>query len=482
LLYFTSAFVSLGVFVFGYDQGVMSGIITERSFVQFFDDPTKAQIGTMVAILELGALASSLSVGRVGDLIGRKKTILVGAAVFVVGGFLQSFSGKMFVLIIGRIISGIAIGLLSAIVPIYQTEISPPASRGRLGCIQWTGNIFGYTASVWVDYWCSFATNQFSWRTPLFIQSLLGLALFVGGFFIVESPRWLLENNKDAQGFEVLNLLFADSPQGTAKNEFEIIKSSVISERLSAPPETRTYKVMFKRYWYRLLIACSAQMWAQINGINVICYYAPMLFEQAGFKNKAALLVTGLNALVYLASTVPPWFLVDKWGRKPILMSGGLVMGVSLLTISYAMWLDKSFTPAVVAVFVFVFNAGFGYSWGPIPWLMCEILPLQIRAKGASLSTATNWVFNYLVGQMTPILQVKMRWGLYFMHGTFCICSVIFVYRFFPETRGVELEEMDKIFNDNPDTNGSKEHQDADDDDDDDDDEDDAYDEVRRHR
>lgn len=272
--------------------------------------------------------------------------------------------------------------------------------------------------------------------------------MFAGGLFIVESPRWLLEKNKDAEGFHVLNLLFADSPHGTARSEFHLIKKSIVEERIASPLYTRTYKVMFKKYWYRLMIACTLLMWAQINGINVVCYYAPMLFEAAGFKNEMALLVTGLNSIVYLLATIPSWFLVDKWGRKPILMSGGVLMGIALLVISFAEWLDKPASHIVVAIFVVIYMLLFATSWGPIPWLMCEILPLQVRAKGVSLSTLTNWVFNYLVGQMTPILLDKIGYRLYLIHGCFCLCSAVFVWKFFPETRGVELEDMDKLFND----------------------------------
>lgn len=188
----------------------------------------------------------------------------------------------------------------------------------------------------------------------------------------------------------------------------------------------KTYREMFRRYSRRVFIAMSAQAFAQLNGINVISYYAPLVFEQAGWVGRQAILMTGINALTYLASSVPPWYLVDRWGRRKILLSGAIMMVISLSLISYFMFLKIHATPTLVVVFVMIYNAAFGYSWGPIPWLYPpEILPLSIRSKGASLSTATNWAFNWLVGEMTPVLQEWITWRLYLVHAFFCAVSFV---------------------------------------------------------
>lgn len=197
----------------------------------------------------------------------------------------------------------------------------------------------------------------------------------------------------------------------------------------------RSYKDMFKRYYKRVFIAMSAQALAQLNGINVISYYAPLVFEQAGWVGRDAILMTGINGLTYLASTVPPWYLVDRLGRRPILMWGAVAMIISLSAISYFIYIDIHLTPRMVVIFVVLYNAAFGASWGPIPWLYPpEILPLSIRAKGASLSTASNWAFNWLVGELTPILQDLIQWRLYLMHAFFCAVSFVVVWFCYPET------------------------------------------------
>ncbi|KAL3466605.1 hypothetical protein BJX64DRAFT_284543 [Aspergillus heterothallicus] len=448
LLYFTSVFVSLGVFLFGYDQGVMSGIITGLHFKDYFNQPSRAEIGTVVAILEVGAFISSLLVGKIGDVIGRRKTILYGSIVFFIGGAFQTFATGLPMMMVGRIVAGLGVGALSTIVPVYQSEISPPHNRGKLACIEFTGNIFGYAASVWVDYICSFIDSNLSWRLPLLLQCIMGLCLGLGSLIICESPRWLLDNDHDEEGLVVIANLYGggDHLNPEAQKEYREIKMNVLLQRQEGE---RSYADMFKRYNKRVLIAMSAQALAQLNGINVISYYAPLVFESAGWSGRDAILMTGINGLTYLASTVPPWYLVDRWGRRPILLSGALAMMLSLSAISYFIFINIDATPTLTVVFVMIYNAAFGASWGPIPWLYPpEILPLSIRAKGASLSTATNWAFNWLVGELTPILQAVIKWRLYLVHAFFCACSFVVVYFLYPETSGVRLEDMDLLFGD----------------------------------
>ena len=403
----------------------MSGIITGPYFKDYFDQPTRAEIGTMVAILEVGALIASVGVGRIGDIIGRRKTILYGAVIFVIGGTCQSFATGMPMMMLGRFVAGLGVGALSTIVPVYQSEISPPHNRGKLACIEFSGNIFGYMVSVWVDYFCSYIPSDWAWRLPLFLQVAMGSLLAVGSFLIVESPRWLLDNDHDEEGIVVIANLYGkgDIHNPKARDEYREIKMNVLLQRQEGE---RSYRDMFKRYYKRVFIAMSAQSLAQLNGINVISYYAPLVFEQAGWVGRDAILMTGINGITYLASTIPPWYLVDRLGRRFILLSGAVAMIISLSAISYFIYIDIRYTPTLVVVFVMIYNAAFGYSWGPIPWLYPpEILPLSIRAKGASLSTASNWAFNWLVGEMTPILQELIQWRLYLLHAFFCAVSFV---------------------------------------------------------
>ena len=237
--------------------------------------------------------------------------------------------------------------------------------------------------------------------------------------------RWLLDNDYDEEGMTVIANLYGggDVHHPKARDEYRDIKMGVLLQRQEGE---RSYRDMFRRYPKRILIAMSAQAFAQLNGINVISYYAPLVFEQAGWVGRDAILMTGINGITYLLSTVPPWYLVDRWGRRLILMSGAIMTAVSLSLISYFIYIDIRQTPLLVVVFVMIYNAAFGYSWGPIPWLYPpEILPLSIRAKGASISTATNWAFNWLVGEVTPVLQQWIKWRLYLVHAFFCAVSFV---------------------------------------------------------
>ncbi|PLW21149.1 hypothetical protein PCANC_05471 [Puccinia coronata f. sp. avenae] len=447
LLYTISIFASLGVFLFGYDQGVMSGIITGPYFKAFFHQPTRYELGTMVAILEIGAFITSIIAGRIGDIFGRRKTLFIGALVFTVGGLCQSLCSGFTSMVFGRVISGFGVGFLSTIVPIYQSEISPADHRGKLACMEFTGNVFGYAASVWLDYFSSYIESDWSWRFPLFFQCVIGTILMIGSCLIPESPRWLLDTDQDRAGMRVLvDLNGGDARNEKARQEYTEIKEAVLDDRLA--PD-RSYLAMWTRYRGRVLLAMSAQAFAQLNGINVIGYYAPLIFESAGWIGRDAILMTGINGTVYVFSTIPTWYLVDEWGRRFILLSGSVVMALSLTFMGWFLYLDTTYTPLAVVGCVLIYNAFFGYSWGPIPWLYPpEIMPLPFRVKGVSISTATNWFFNYLVGEATPVLQDAIRWRLYPMHACFCVMSFILVYFAYPETCGIPLEDMDELFGD----------------------------------
>lgn len=276
-----------------------------------------------------------------------------------------------------------------------------------------------------------------------------------------------MDNDYDEEGIVVIANLYGkgDIHNAKARDEYREIKMNVLLQRQDGE---RSYRDMFRRYSKRVFIAMSAQALAQLNGINVISYYAPLVFESAGWMGQKAILMTGINALTYLASTVPPWYLVDKWGRRFILLSGAVAMVISLSAISYFIYIDAWFTPNMVVIFVMIYNAAFGASWGPIPWLYPpEILPLSIRSKGASLSTAANWAFNWLVGELTPILQEWIKWRLYLVHAFFCAVSFVvgkwsalaysqwsdangpaIVWFIYPETANVRLEDMNALFGD----------------------------------
>lgn len=448
LINFTLVFVSLGVFVFGFEQGLMLSLLTNEYFRSYYRHPTPAQIGTMIAILEIGALFSSIFAGRVGDKIGRRRTIRYGLAIFVIGGLIQTTSVNIWNLSLGRLILGIAIGFLTTIIPCYQLEISPPDHRGFYACLEFTGNIIGYSLLIWTDYGFLFLESNYLWRIPLFVQCIFGFLLWIGSFIIVETPRWLLDHDHNEEGYIVISDLYADGDleSDEAVSIYRDIKELILINRIDGGE--RSYSYLFKRYRKRLSVACFAQMFAQLNGINIISYYAPYIFELAGWVGRLAILMTGINSLVYIASTIPPWYLVDTWGRKPLLELGAILMGTPLLVIALSLRANNRYTPMTVVFSVITCNAAFGYSWGPIPWLMLEVFPNLVRLKGAAMSTATNWLCNFIVGEMTPILLDIIKWKTYLIPASSCFLSFFAVRYLFPETKGITLEDMGLVFDD----------------------------------
>lgn len=429
----------------------MSGIITQPQFRSYFENPPPSEIGTMVAVLEIGAFVTSLACGTLADIFGRKTVLFWGALIFSIGGAIQTFTTGFTIMVVGRIVAGLGVGVMSMVVPIYQSEISPAENRGRLACIEFTGNIIGYASSVWIDYMFSFLKTDLSWRLPLSFQVIVGMTLCLGSIMLPESPRWLVDNDRDTEAMRVLADLHGngDARNRKARREYREIKTNVIVVREEEREKGRGYGEMWRRYKKRTLIACSSQMCAQLNGINVISYYAPNVFLAAGWIGRDAILMAGINAIFYVLSSIPPWYLVDAWGRRPILLSGAVFGALSLFATAGFLFLDTTYTANAVVVCVILFNASHGYSFGPIPWLYPpEIMPLSFRAKGASLSTATNWFFNWCVGELTPILMDSIGYRLYMMHGGFCIFSFILVYFTYPETKGVALEEMEVVFGD----------------------------------
>ncbi len=278
LMMFITCFISIGVLLFGYDQGVMSAIITGPNFRHFFHQPSAYEIGLMVAVLEVGAFFTSLACGTLADVFGRKRTLFWGACIFSAGGAIQTFTNGFAMMVVGRVIAGCGVGILSMIVPTYQSEISPAEDRGRLACIEFTGNIVGYAFSIWFDYGASFLPGDISWRLPLSMQVVFGLILAAGSLLLPESPRWLLDRDRDDEGMRVLaDLHGAGDPMNPrARLEFREIKENVLFLRTQGD---RGYRTMFRKYLSRVLMAISGQIFAQLNGINVVSYYAPLVFE-----------------------------------------------------------------------------------------------------------------------------------------------------------------------------------------------------------
>ncbi|CRG82808.1 Sugar transport protein 4 [Talaromyces islandicus] len=462
LLYATCAFGSLGDALFGYNSGVMSGLLVNPVFIsRFFKDYGGADgstdsvdpsiTGISVACLQASAAVGALIAGRLGDMIGRKRCVRIGGFIYFFSAFIQVFAPGFATFVAGRTIQGLGVGFLSMTVPIIQTEIAAPHRRGLMVGIEYTFLIAGYMLSCWVDFGFNFLLpSAMSWQGPLIIQIALSSILLSMSFFLPETPRWLAKNGFMQECLQTVADLHSggDTKQNHVQEVFREIQEAVIYETNLGKS---TWKEMFTRYRKRTIVGITVQMFAQLNGINIISFYLPSTLGSAGFGNRKSLLFTAANALPYTAATILTWWLADKWGRKPLLLLGGVGMAI-LLGIVCALTqanLDIHVKADGQYAFVMLYNIVYGFTWGPMPWLIpAEIFPLRSRSKGMALATTSNWIFNFIIGMVSPDAFAGIHGYFYLVIAGFCLFSAGLVHFYYVETANHTLEEIAVAFGD----------------------------------
>ncbi|KAF2796338.1 general substrate transporter [Melanomma pulvis-pyrius CBS 109.77] len=462
LLYATCGFGSLGDALFGYNSGIMSGLLVNPVFVSRFfrdyggADGTTSSInpsitGISVACLQASAAVGALIAGRLGDIIGRKKCVRIGGFIYFFSAFIQIFAPGFATFVAGRTIQGLGVGFLSMTVPIIQTEIAAPHARGLMVGIEYTFLIAGYMLSCWVDYGFHFMLpDKMSWQGPFIIQIILSFILVAMSFFLPETPRWLAKNGFMQESLQTVADLHSngDIEAEHVQKVFLEIQEAVIYETNLGKS---TWTEMFTRYRKRTIVGITVQMFAQLNGINIISFYLPSTLAAAGFDERKSLLYTAANALPYTAATIATWWLADRWGRKPLLILGGTLMAVLLAVVC-------AFTEANMATntkangqyaFVMLYNIVYGFTWGPMPWLLpAEIFPLRGRSKGMALATTSNWIFNFIIGMVSPDAFAGIGGYFYLVIAGFCLFSAGLAHFYYVETAGCTLEEIAVAFGD----------------------------------
>ena len=322
-----------------------------------------------VACLNITALFAALFSAYVCDILGRRMSVRIGAAIYFVSAFIQIFAPNLASLIIGRSIQGIAVGMLSMTVPILQCEIAPGHARGLFVCIEYLCLNAGFAVSAWVGYAFFFAIpSEISWRGPYIIQAVLAAVLFAWTIFLPETPRWLIKNGFEAEGLATLADLHGTGDISDPAIQASYAEIAATLEREKMLGEA-TWSQLFKQYTRRTIIGITCQLFAQFNGINAILYFLPENLGRAGFTIPRALLYSGACALVYCAGTIPTMFLIDKWGRRFFLLLGSCSLAVSLAVIGGLQYRANTFpfgdarVPtadgifAAVCVYLFIFGA-----------------------------------------------------------------------------------------------------------------------------
>ncbi|KAF3017713.1 hypothetical protein E8E14_002341 [Neopestalotiopsis sp. 37M] len=484
-----AAFACIGGILYGYNQGMFSGVLAMPSFQAHMGeydplDPNADQTkkGWLTAILELGAWIGALLSGFAAEALSRKYGILVATTVFIIGVIIQATaqSGGANVILAGRFVTGIGVGSLATIVPIYNSEVAPPEVRGALVALQQLAITFGILVSFWIDYGTNFiggvelgSQKDAAWIVPICLQLGPAAVLFFGMLFMPFSPRWLVHHDREAEARKILaSLRGLPADHELVELEFLEIKAQSLFEKRTVAehfPHLReqtawnTFKLQFvaikslfqtKPMFKRVVVATVTMTFQQWTGINAVLYYAPSIFKQLGMSdNTTGLLATGVVGILMFLFTIPAVLYIDRVGRKPVLAVGAIGMALCHFIIAVIVaknstqWASQEAAGWAAVVMVWLFVIHFGYSWGPCAWiLVAEIWPLSSRPYGTALGASSNWMNNFIVGQVTPDMLQSIGYGTYVLFGLLTTLGAAFIWFFVPETKRLTLEEMDVIF------------------------------------
>ncbi|KAJ5989769.1 Sugar transporter [Penicillium canescens] len=447
-LYAVTVFVSLGAFLFGYDQGVMGVIVADQRWIDLMHPKNSWVTGTVVSLYDVGCFIGAMSLGYLADPIGRERTLSVACFVFVIGAVLQAASYTITQITVGRVILGYGVGACAGGVPLYVAELSSPAIRGRIVAIEQMILCFGELVAFWLNYGFNFLKIDGWWRIPLAIQILPAIILGIGcWFWVPPSPRWLASQDRHECAREVLTRLHGSE---VAELEMQEIQSSIEFEHTVSEA---SWKDMFMTPVLRVtVLGMAVQFFQQITGTNSILYYTPSLFERGGIKNPhtANLATGGVGIVLFVFSWVPIFFF-DRLGRKTWLQIGTVGMMGAMIGITVLQW-HAEHNPGdpanyTIIIFPYLFYVFFNISWGVGSWTYAaEIFPVSMRAKGNALTTASLWTACYIVAQASPPIADAIGWGLYIIYSGICVIAFFFVRYAMVETRGRTLEEMSRLF------------------------------------
>ncbi|TEB26103.1 glucose transporter [Coprinellus micaceus] len=462
--YVVGSFACIGGGLFGLDISSMSGVLNNNHYKEQFGFPGPGAQGAIVASMPAGSLLGALTVTQLADRLGRRKTVILAGIFWVIGSILQSASVNRGMLVVGRIISGISVGLSSAVVPIYQSEITAPAIRGRMVSLQQWAITWGILIQYFIQFGCSYIDGVASFRIPWGLQMIPAIVLSLGMLFFPESPRWLFDHGKEDEALQVLADLHGqgDPKHPLVQLEYEEIKQQVYFERTEG---AKSYLDLLKPgNPRRVMLGCTLQSWSQLTGMNVMMYYIVYVFEGAGLTGRRSnLIADSVQYVLNVALTIPAIIYIDRWGRRPMLLAGTLAMGFWLYLVGglqgrfghwgtldgKTVWLVENNDSATKAIIVcsYFFVCSFAITMGPVSWTYpAELYSLKIRGKAVALATASNWAFNTALAFAVPPLLDAIGWKTYFIFGTFNFACFIHVFFMFPETVGRSLEEVEEIF------------------------------------
>ena len=450
---FIAAAAAMGGFLFGYDSSVINGAVT--GIQKHFHVGSNAT-GFAVSSALLGSAVGAWFAGKLADLIGRVKVMLIAAALFIISGVLSGLAFSIVDLSIWRIVGGVGIGTASVIAPAYIAEVAPPAYRGRLGSLQQMAIVLGIFLSQLINYALNQAANGETtntlwglqaWRWMLIIEAFPALVYGCLALMVPESPRYLIANNQYDRARDVLTKVEGDHID--LDGRIAEIETVMRSEH---KPRFRDLLGPTGRILPIVLIGIGLSVFQQFVGINVIFYYSSLLWQSVGYNTSNSLLLSVSTSIVNVVGTIVAISVIDRIGRKPLALIGSAGMTVSLGVVAFAFsHVDKATAVssiskgygalAIVGAHVYVFF--FAMSWGVVVWvLLGEMFPNKIRALALSVAASFQWLANFAISQSFPSMSRWSLSGSYIIYACFAFLSIPFVLKFVKETKGKKLEEF----------------------------------------
>lgn len=434
-IYGVSAIAAIAGLLFGFDTGIISGalLFIEKDFV--ISTEMKEFI---VSSVLLGAMFGSLSSGRLTDRFGRRRLMLIISGLFIVGTIIASLASNVYLILLGRIFIGFAIGIGSYTAPLYIAEVSPFELRGGLVSLNQLAITIGILCSFLINY--AFTNIDGSWRWMFGIGLVPAVLLSIGMIFLPESPRWLVRQNKMGMAIDTLRQLRNSS---NVTEEINDIKKSFNVEHVS-------FREIFSP-WIRPVLFLGAMLGfiQQVTGINTIIYYAPTIFQLAGFPDaSSSILATVGIGIVNVLATIFAIFYLDKLGRRPLLLTGLVGMCACLLGLSFSFYWGAQMGMlrwfALGCTFFYIIC--FAFSLGAILWLVVsEIFPLEVRATAMGVAVFSCWFWNFVVSStFLTLLNALGPSETFLLYAVMCVFSIVFCYYKTPETRGVTLEQIEE--------------------------------------
>ncbi|OTB04022.1 hypothetical protein M426DRAFT_321113 [Hypoxylon sp. CI-4A] len=477
-IYFIAATSVIGGALFGFDISSMSAIISTTpykcQFNQQGNDPVTGACrgpddvvqGGITASMPGGSWLGALISGILTDAVGRKTSIQIGAVIWIIGSIIVCASQNIPMLIVGRIINGLSVGICSAQVPVYISELSPPSKRGRfIGMQQWAIT-WGIAIMFFICYGSSFIEGKAAFRLPWGLQMVPALLLLLGLLVLPESPRWLAKKDRWEEAKEVLVLVHGkgDPDSQLVSRELSEIREVVEFERQNADV---SYLELFRpKMINRTHIGLFTQIWSQLTGMNVMMYYISYIFTMTG-SGDDVLLPSGIQFIINVVMTVPALIWLDRWGRRPTMLIGAFFMCLWLCvnaglfavyshapaphqfdTAAISMVISGKPAKAVIAS-TYLFVASYAPTWGPVSWTYpAELYPLRVRGKAVALATSANWAFNFALAYFVPPAFASITWKTYVLFAVFCFAMFWHTFFMFPETGNKTLEEVAATFED----------------------------------